>query len=55
MSIPSYLAYVTKIADALRSIGERVLDYEFILHVLGGLESDYEALVTVVTSQTRHW
>lgn len=51
-SISDYLAYVTKLVDALRATGTKVDDSEIILFILGGLDTKYEAIVVVISSQS---
>lgn len=46
----SSLANVTNFLAALRSTDVAVSDYEFILYAIGGLESDFETIVAVISA-----
>lgn len=50
--ISDYLANVTKPVDALRATSTEFDDFEFILFILGGLDTEYEVIVAMISSKS---
>lgn len=50
-SIEAYLLRITKLVQDLRAGGVMVSDSEIILYAIGGLDSDFESIVAVISSQ----
>lgn len=55
LSMHDYLSQVKNCCDLLRSAGYRVSQDDQILHILFGLDSEYDPVVVTITSQSDSW
>lgn len=48
--IDDYLNKITKLMDDIKTVGINVSTFETILYILGGLDTDFEAMIAVISS-----
>jgi hypothetical protein len=51
LTAAEYFRKMKRLADTLAAIGKRLEDEEFISYLLRGLPSDYDSLVTSITTR----
>lgn len=51
LAMKTFISKVVGIVDCLRTVGVTVADSKIVLYVLSGLDTDYEVIVAVISSQ----
>lgn len=52
MSLNDYFAQIKKCIDALATVGKRVDTEDHIMYILNGLRSEYESMISSLTTST---
>lgn len=53
LGMSNYLSQMKKMVDVLQSAGVQVSNFEFILRIIDGLDSDFESIMAVIMSQIK--
>lgn len=51
MTVDEYILQMRTIANGLQAIGQSITDDDLVLHILGGLGTEYEALIVSLTAR----